>query len=72
MGSFRTLADGSRIIGWGYTGVPNNLTFTELSPTNGEDILDFSFTEGNWSYRGIKIPISAFDIDVLRATAGGS
>jgi hypothetical protein len=65
-GSFRILADGSRIIGWGgLVGV--NLTFTELDPA-GNDVLDFTFTSGELSYRAIKVPLTAFDIGVLRST----
>jgi hypothetical protein len=65
-GSFRILADGSRIIGWG-----SNVTvaFTEVSE-GGQDLLDFHFTDGNSTYRAIKVPLSTFDLDVLRSSAG--
>jgi hypothetical protein len=68
MGSFRISADGSRVIGWGYTG-GDHPAFTEIS-TAGEDILDFTFVDSNTTYRAVKVPTSAFDITLLRATAG--
>jgi hypothetical protein len=67
-GSFRIDADGSRVIGWGLNAV-NGLVFTELD-SKGTDILDFYFPDGHVSYRAIKIPTSAFDLGVLRRTAG--
>jgi hypothetical protein len=66
MGSFRVLADGSRIIGWG---VSTGTTFTEVN-LSGKDLLDFTLGGGNPSYRAIKVPLSAFDLSVLRSTAG--
>ena len=45
------------------------LGFTEVD-INGNDLLDFYFPDGTQSYRAIKIPTSAFDINLLRATAG--
>jgi hypothetical protein len=68
-GSFRISADGSRVIGWGPGGAPN-LAFTEVD-SNGNDLLDFSFSDGNVTYRAIKLPLSAFDVELLRSTAGG-
>ncbi len=68
MGSFRVLADGSRVIGWG-TGAPG-LAFTEVDG-NGNDLLDFYFPGGRCSYRAVKVPTTAFDIGVLRAATGG-
>ncbi|MGD0525910.1 MAG: arylsulfotransferase family protein [Polyangiaceae bacterium] len=67
-GSFRISADGSRVIGWGLGGAPN-LAFTEVDE-NGDDLLDFFFTDGNTTYRAIKVPLSTFDLGVLRSTAG--
>jgi hypothetical protein len=66
MGSFRISADGSRVVGWGAT---SRRTFTEVDE-DGDDLLDFKFADGSQSYRAIKIPTSAFDLDLLRATAG--
>jgi hypothetical protein len=68
-GSFRILPDGSRVIGWGYG--PTNLIFTEVDSAQ-KDMLDFYFTNGNSSYRAIKVPTSAFDLSTLHATAGSS
>ncbi len=67
-GSFRILPDGSRVIDWGYGGVPK-LVFTEIDAC-GNDLLDFYFLDGNSSYRTIKLPLDAFDIGMLRETAG--
>ena len=72
MGSFRILADGSRVIGWGVgwglTGAANRV-FSEVD-INGNSLLDFGFPDGDASYRAIKIPTATLDIDVMRATAG--
>jgi hypothetical protein len=68
-GSFRISADGSRVIGWGIGGTPD-LAFTEVD-INGHDLLDLRFTDGNATYRAIKVPLSAFDLSVLRSTSGG-
>jgi hypothetical protein len=67
MGSFRILADGSRVVGWGSN--PSNVAFSEVDEA-GSDLMDFRFLDERWTYRAIKVPVTAFDIDVLRATAG--
>ena len=68
MGSFRVLDDGSRVIGWGMS-ANSSLGFTEVD-VNGNDLLDLEFPAYNTTYRAIKIPTTAFDINLLRATAG--
>jgi hypothetical protein len=68
MGSFRILDDGSRVIGWGMNGNPTR-AFTEVDEA-GDDLLDFVFPDGTESYRALKFPTSAFDLDVMRAMAG--
>jgi hypothetical protein len=67
-GSFRISADGSRVICWGDS-AQRGFIFTEVD-AEGHDLLDFHFPDGNVSYRTIKAPLSAFDLDVLRSTAG--
>ncbi|HEY3816147.1 MAG TPA: aryl-sulfate sulfotransferase [Polyangiaceae bacterium] len=67
-GSFRISADGSRVIGWGLGGAAGR-AFTEVD-VNGNDLLDFGFTDGNSTYRAIKVPTSVFDLSLLRSTAG--
>jgi hypothetical protein len=67
-GSFRVLSDGSRVIGWGQTYAPQ-IVFTEVN-INGDDLVDFYFTDSDESYRVIKVPLNAFDLGVLRNTAG--
>ncbi len=69
MGSLRFQENGASVIGWGI-GAPD-LVFTEIDG-KGNDLLDFSFTDGDVSYRAIKIPTSAFDIGLLRTTAGAN
>jgi hypothetical protein len=68
MGSFRILTDGSRIVGWGEGGEPT-LAFTEVD-VNGNDLLDFNFTDGDESYRALKVPLSQLDITLMRESAG--
>jgi hypothetical protein len=69
-GSFRILPDGSRVIGWGI-GPTRYLVFTEVD-VQGDDLLDFYFTDNNSSYRAIKVPLTALDLGVLRRTAGAA
>jgi hypothetical protein len=66
MGSFRILPDGSRVIGWG--DIPG-AGFTEVD-SDGHDLADLTFPDGNTTYRALKVPLSAFDLGVLRSTAG--
>jgi hypothetical protein len=66
MGSFRILPDGSRVIGWGL--IPG-AGFTEVD-SSGNDLLDLTFSDGNLSYRALKVEASAFDLGALRSTAG--
>jgi hypothetical protein len=72
-GSFRISSDGSRVIGWGLGGdltKQMNGVFTEAD-VKGNDLLDFAFgNTGNPSYRAIKMPLTQFDLSVLRNTAG--
>jgi hypothetical protein len=67
IGSFRISADGSRVVGWGF-GAPN-LVFTEVD-VHGNALLQFEFTDGNSSYRAIKVPLSALDLNAMRMAAG--
>ncbi len=66
MGSFTILPDGSRVIGWGDGPAP---AFSEVTE-EGAVLLDFSFPEGDSSYRAIKVPTSALDLAALRAAVG--
>jgi hypothetical protein len=67
MGSVRFQANGACVIGWG--GEASPYAFSEIDE-KGNKLLDFSFTDGDVTYRAIKVATSAFDLDVLRATAG--
>jgi hypothetical protein len=66
MGSFRIQPDGTRIIGWG--DIPG-AGFTEVD-VDGNDLADLTFPDGNTTYRALKVPLGAFDLGVLRSTAG--
>jgi hypothetical protein len=66
MGSFRILPDGSRVVGWG--DIPG-AGFTEVD-LDGNDLADLTFSDGNTTYRAIKVPLGTFDLSVLRSTAG--
>lgn len=69
-GSFRISADGSHVIGWGWeSGGASALLFTEVD-LNGNDLLDVGFADTESAYRVVKIPLTAFDLNVLRSTAG--
>jgi Arylsulfotransferase (ASST) len=68
MGSFRILADGSRVIGWG-SSLEYKLALTEVDVA-GHDLIDMLFLSGTDSYRAVKVPISAFDLEVLRRATG--
>jgi hypothetical protein len=67
-GSFRISSDGSRVIDWGTIG-GGRPVFTEVD-LEGHDLLDFYFSDHDVSYRVIKAPLTAFDLSVLRRTAG--
>jgi hypothetical protein len=67
-GSFRITSDGSRTIGWGQGGKVN-LVFSEVD-AEGHSLLDFYFTDNSSSYRSLKVPLGALDLDVMRSTAG--
>jgi len=69
MGSFQVLPDGSHVIGWGLSAA--NPVFTEVN-ANGDDLLDFGFSNGDSSYRALKVPTSAVDLDVLRQAVAGT
>jgi hypothetical protein len=68
-GSFRILPDGSRTIDWGLSGTM--VVFSEVD-AEGHDLFDLKTPRRRPSYRAIKVPLTQFDLDVLRATAGGS
>jgi hypothetical protein len=45
------------------------LVFTEVD-AEGNDLQDFSFTDGSTSFRALKVPLGALDLDAMRLTAG--
>jgi len=46
------------------------ISFSEVD-VNGNDLLDFHFTDNNTTYRAIKVPLTAFDLGVLRSSTAG-
>ncbi len=65
-GDVQVFSDGSHLVAWGIT----HPTATEVNPKEqAMRQLDF---ELDYSYRVIKVPLSAFDLSVLRTTAGQS
>jgi Arylsulfotransferase (ASST) len=72
-GSVRFYDDGSRVVSWGVTTPPTNQLLTELDE-QGRDLLDLEFSARKGdvcsTYRGLKVPVSAFDIEVLRRAVG--
>ena len=63
-GSFRRYADGDSVISWGY--IPSDQRVLTEVDAAGNDVFDLAFSVGNVSYRGVKVPLSQFDIDLLR------
>jgi outer membrane protein assembly factor BamB len=63
-GSFRRDPDGGNVIGWGFH---TGSGFTEVDD-NGNVLLDVKFPNGESGYRTIKVPASAFNINLLRDT----
>jgi len=68
LGSAQQAADGSVLIGWGAGIQP---MIEELAP-NGTRLMAISQRPGGSSYRTVKYPPADFDVNQLRATAGGS
>jgi hypothetical protein len=69
MGSFRLLSDGSRVIGWGVGDEGHAATEVDVAGNDRLDI-DVDGPGADASYRVIKVPLSALDLEVLRRTAG--
>ncbi len=69
-GSFRRYDDGSNVIDWGVSPL-NPSNFTEVDNA-GHDVLDVAFGNHDTTYRAVKLPIEAFDVETLRVTAGAT
>ncbi len=67
LGSVQQAADGSVLIGWGAGLQP---MIEELAP-NGTRLMAIGQRTGGSSYRTVKYPPSDFDVNALRANAGG-
>ena len=68
MGSFRRLSDGHSVAGWGVNGSTGDAALLTEFDAAGNDVLDMSF--GAASYRSPKVPLTMFDRQLLRHTAG--
>ncbi len=65
-GGFRRYDDGESVVCWG--NVPTDLRFLTEVDAAGNDVFDLSYTDTtNVAYRAIKVPLSQFDIALLRA-----
>lgn len=71
-GGFRRYSDGHGVVCWGVTGFNGPSPGGVLSEVDaaGNDVLDLAFADGDAAYRAVKAPPTAFDINVLSATAG--
>lgn len=65
-GSFRRDPDGESVIGWG--GHTGDLRVITEVDSNGDDVFDISFVTPTAPYRGIKVPLTTLDINLLRLT----
>lgn len=66
-GSFRRYHGGNdNLVTWGFKA---NTLFTEVDG-RGSLLLNMGFPNGEAAYRTLKTPVSEFDLDVLRRTAG--
>jgi hypothetical protein len=60
------------VLGWGVYYNYASPVLTEVD-AQGHVLFQFSFTdEERWSYRAIKVPPGAFDLDALRNAVGKS
>jgi hypothetical protein len=67
-GSLRVASDGSRLVGWGASGVLD-LVSTEVD-VHGHDLVDLLSPDDIVSYRVVKVPPSTFDLSALRSASG--
>ncbi len=65
VGSVRVVGDGDTVVTWGGSAQP---AFTEFDDAG--DVLQATTMVGHYPYRVDKQPVDAFDIDLLRLTAG--
>ena len=68
LGSVRVADDGSVLVGWG---APIQPMFTEYD-SNRKPVMSISQSPLGYSYRIVKYPAGDFDVDALRANAGGA
>ena len=68
LGSARQTPDGSVVVNWGAGLQP----FLEEFAPNGTRLMSVGLAFGGNSYRTVKYPPADFDVNQLRATAGGS
>ncbi len=68
LGSVRRQPDGNTVIAWG--GEPNP-AFSEVDP-DGVSLLDVSLPGGSLTYRVVKVPATALDLNELHQTASST
>jgi Arylsulfotransferase (ASST) len=69
-GSFRRYAGNDNVIGWGFHGVSPLMMSEVNNDVPPKPLLTFSFPEGLYEYRFLKLQQLPFDINLLRQTAG--
>ncbi len=70
MGSFQTLPDGTRVVGWGIlTAGAVKPAMTEFDAM-GNTLRSFVFAANDIPYRVMKVPTTALNLELLRAGAG--
>jgi hypothetical protein len=67
-GSFRRYDDGESVIGWGGSS-PDPRVVTEVD-SDGNDVLDVTFSPVAEPYRAVKVAPSMLDLSAMRLTAG--
>ena len=68
LGSVRVGSDGSILVGWGAPLQPMSAEYDAA----GNRMLSIAQTPFGFSYRIVKYPVADFDVNQLRATAGGT
>jgi Arylsulfotransferase (ASST) len=69
-GSFRRYAGNDNVIGWGFHGLSTLMMSEVNNDVPPKPLLTFSFPEGLYEYRFLKLQQLPFDINLLRQTAG--
>ena len=68
LGSVRRQPDGNTVIAWGGEWAP---AFSEVDP-DGVSLLDVSLPGGSLTYRVVKVPAVALNLDAMHATVSST